>query len=464
MALLGEVVEAAGAALLPHGPYDPARAITGVHVSELPDPGRYLDGGELLLTTGIPLTGRDGDDRAYVKRLADHGIGAVGLGIGEGWSAPPHGLVSACVDAGVPLLLVPDGEPFLAVSRAYGQVTGRDRDIAASRVAHAHTRLVRAAADGPRAVAQAIAESVGGWAAWIPLEPGLGGSAFYPPSLDAMLPHVETDVRDSLHRAGVTTASFVAHGSTAVAHAVRGHNRSIGALAVGTGRTLGRDDRQLVLTAVAVLELSVSARRSPGLTSGSALIVDLVMQGQTDAAHAVARVLGLSLPLEVRVRVRRGPTPDAAAALSTEHDTFGIDLLPPTLSGAPHDTASEPVPLGSVPRTVERLLAHREPSGTAGGRPVDRWLASLAAQPPLLVTARAHLAGGNRLEHTARVLGVHRNTVRQRLARIERLLGASFSDPDTTAELWIALRDLPLGAVRTGALPPRTPPPRALQP
>ncbi|MGO1920060.1 MAG: PucR family transcriptional regulator, partial [Microbacterium sp.] len=61
MTSLADLVRTAGTSLLPTSPFDAGRMITGVHVSELPDPGRYLDGGELLLTTGIPLTGRRRD-------------------------------------------------------------------------------------------------------------------------------------------------------------------------------------------------------------------------------------------------------------------------------------------------------------------------------------------------------------------------------------------------------------------
>jgi DNA-binding PucR family transcriptional regulator len=37
---------------------------------------------------------------------------------------------------------------------------------------------------------------------------------------------------------------------------------------------------------------------------------------------------------------------------------------------------------------------------------------------------------------------VHRNTVRQRVARCASLLGADLDDPDVRMELWFALRRL----------------------
>ncbi|HXQ89748.1 MAG TPA: PucR family transcriptional regulator ligand-binding domain-containing protein, partial [Solirubrobacterales bacterium] len=54
-----------------------------VHISELEDPTPWLSGGELLLTTGIQLTGAAGQ-RRFVERLAEHRL--AGLGVGTGFT------------------------------------------------------------------------------------------------------------------------------------------------------------------------------------------------------------------------------------------------------------------------------------------------------------------------------------------------------------------------------------------
>ena len=41
---------------------------------------------------------------------------------------------------------------------------------------------------------------------------------------------------------------------------------------------------------------------------------------------------------------------------------------------------------------------------------------------------------------TAAQLGVHRNTLRDRIGRIEQLTRRSLDDPDARAEIWLALR------------------------
>src|SRR5688572_33082985 len=51
--------------------------IRWVHVSELPDPTPWLEGGELLITTGLGIGQLSRPQREYVRRLA--GPGPAGL-------------------------------------------------------------------------------------------------------------------------------------------------------------------------------------------------------------------------------------------------------------------------------------------------------------------------------------------------------------------------------------------------
>ncbi|MFG2751103.1 helix-turn-helix domain-containing protein [Streptomyces xanthophaeus] len=60
--------------------------------------------------------------------------------------------------------------------------------------------------------------------------------------------------------------------------------------------------------------------------------------------------------------------------------------------------------------------------------------------PVLRETLRAWLAHHGSWDRTAAALAVHRNTVRQRIARAATLLGTDLDDPDTRMELWFALR------------------------
>jgi DNA-binding PucR family transcriptional regulator len=60
--------------------------------------------------------------------------------------------------------------------------------------------------------------------------------------------------------------------------------------------------------------------------------------------------------------------------------------------------------------------------------------------PALAETLRTWLSLHGSWDRTAVALSVHRNTVRQRIARCAALLGADLDDPDVRMELWFALR------------------------
>ena len=103
----------------------PETEITAVHVSELADPTAYLNGGELLLTTGMTLPGSlIGCDR-YVAALRETGVVALGFGVGPSHDRVPEPLTEACRRQGLPLLLVPPPTPFLTITQTYWQARTR---------------------------------------------------------------------------------------------------------------------------------------------------------------------------------------------------------------------------------------------------------------------------------------------------------------------------------------------------
>jgi DNA-binding PucR family transcriptional regulator len=67
-------------------------------------------------------------------------------------------------------------------------------------------------------------------------------------------------------------------------------------------------------------------------------------------------------------------------------------------------------------------------------------LAPVADSAALVATLRTWLALHGSWDRTAVALQVHRNTVRQRIARAAALLDMDLDDPDTRMELWFALR------------------------
>jgi PucR family transcriptional regulator, purine catabolism regulatory protein len=93
-----------------------------VHSSELPDPTPWLKGGELLLTTGMQLTGPK-LQRELIDRLADHDIAGLGFGTGFAHKRLPAALVKAARRREFPLFEVPYELPFIAITeRAFAQL------------------------------------------------------------------------------------------------------------------------------------------------------------------------------------------------------------------------------------------------------------------------------------------------------------------------------------------------------
>jgi purine catabolism regulator len=142
-----------------------AARVRWVHCSELLDPTPWLQGGEVLLTTGIQLTDPE-RQRAYVQRLADHRIAAVGFGSGFLYEELPQALVDAAEALSLPLFEVPYELPFIAIcERAFGHLVS-DGYAALRRSTEIQQQLERLVVDerGMDAVTAVVAEAIGGTA------------------------------------------------------------------------------------------------------------------------------------------------------------------------------------------------------------------------------------------------------------------------------------------------------------
>ena len=82
------------------------REVRWVHISEQPDVGRYLKGGELLCTTGMGLGFNEGLQRRYVAELAEVGIAGLVIRLGGTWKEPPTGLVREAVRLDLPVIVL----------------------------------------------------------------------------------------------------------------------------------------------------------------------------------------------------------------------------------------------------------------------------------------------------------------------------------------------------------------------
>src|SRR3954464_3399069 len=138
-------------------------AVRWVHSSELEDPTPWLNGGELLLTTGLQL-GDAAQQRAYVLRLVEHGLAGLGFGAGFGHEHVPEALREAAEEHEFPLFEVPYELPFIALTeKAFSHLVNEQYAVL-RRAISAHERLERIVLSerGLDGVASGLGSMIGG--------------------------------------------------------------------------------------------------------------------------------------------------------------------------------------------------------------------------------------------------------------------------------------------------------------
>ncbi|MBC9927688.1 MULTISPECIES: PucR family transcriptional regulator [unclassified Leucobacter] len=163
MATLSELlaIPQLGLRLVQAGPGDPE--VTWVSTTELTDLSAYLDGGELVLTTGLSLGPLDPAWRDVVASLARARVAAIGFGVGVTHDRIPAPLVAAASDFRLALIEVPPPTPFIAVSKAVAGLLAGDELQAAHRALGAQQRIIDAAVGGlgPAAVLAILSSATG---------------------------------------------------------------------------------------------------------------------------------------------------------------------------------------------------------------------------------------------------------------------------------------------------------------
>ncbi|MFD3450954.1 PucR family transcriptional regulator [Streptomyces sp. NPDC058691] len=451
-----------------------------VHTSEMEDPVPYLLGGELLLTAGVHFTAAAGTgaylDR-YVGRTVEAGAAALGFGLAPVHDETPAALIEACDRHGLPLVEVPPHTPFTAVARAVWQAMGEARNRELRHVTEAQQALAAAAArpDPVPAVLRGLARRLGAWAALVAPDGTEVHAAGTAP---------DAGIREAAHRlARVVGPAASARPPSSATDTLGGTRLSAYGLAGG-----GQDGRPaLVLAcphpdpadhsvanvAAVLLSLLTGPHLGTAEAARSAALVRLLLGA---AAEEVAPLLGPDGPWIVVHALRRGAPGDlpAAAALGAALGTALLEtgdeavrlLLPADREVVPQPGwtlgVSAPVPAaaladgdrqaaGAARRAVagrRALVRHRGGgSGMAGLVAPDdararalEVLTPIAGSPALVETLRTWIGLHGSWDRTSVALGVHRNTVRQRIGRAAAALDVDPDDPDVRMELWFALR------------------------
>jgi purine catabolism regulator len=454
----------------------PEAPVRWVATSELVDPTPFLEGGELLLTTGLATAGWRREWTGYVTRLRDAGVAGLGIGTGLTHRAPPRGLVRACEALGVNLVEVPRLTAFVAISRRTAGLLEQEEERAARTALDLQRRLTAAAAgpDPSSSILQQLAKATSGAAClFAPAGQLVAGS---PGELD--LSEIREQLKAIRSRGMHAALTLSEPGHVVIVQPIGLNQRPDSYLVTATTARPTEPQRRAVGTAAALLAL-VSEQQRQKLEDRrrvAARAFDLLMSGDHRTAQLVLD--RDAFPSKLQLLAARGPTEavddalsmaEAATALAVrvDGDLFVVaaataanrladELADLGLSVGVGDTASPGNLAGSRSTAVQALAR------TSEARPVVRWnrivhegLTALIDQPTAaafsasylgtltaeqLETLRSYLRHHGSQLKTAEELGIHRNTVGNRLAQLEHQLGGSLTDPDVRMTAWFALQ------------------------
>ncbi|WP_377269188.1 PucR family transcriptional regulator [Peterkaempfera sp. SMS 1(5)a] len=140
------------------------RPVRWVHISELPDIAGMLQGGELVLTTGIALPDHREGLARYVGELAE--VGAAGLVVEFGrryFDTLPRALVNAAEQHGLPLIALRRELRFVAVTEAVHAlvVNAQLEELRASEAVHQTFNELAVEGAEPAEVVREVARMAG---------------------------------------------------------------------------------------------------------------------------------------------------------------------------------------------------------------------------------------------------------------------------------------------------------------
>ncbi|GAA1869337.1 PucR family transcriptional regulator [Actinomadura bangladeshensis] len=438
----------------------PDAPVVWVAVSELEDPTPFLEGGELVLTTGMRLTSANA--AAYVARLVGRGVAGLGFAVGVIHETIPPELLAAARDQGLVLLEVPRPTPFIAIGKAVSRMLAAEWYEDVTRAYQAQRELTRAALTGPGALVTRLARLLGGWALLLDASGAVRHAE--PAGARSRAAALAPELARLRPRPAASVSLAVPDDHIAVQRIGLG-GRPRGFLAVGTDAPLPHAAHTIVGAAVALLTLQSETPRT-----GRELRASLaaLLLGRPDEGPSVprgpVRVLACAGGTAVLDALESDPAGARCPALPL--DGHCAVIVPDELAGAVE--ALLPGPIGvSAPATGDLAAALRQAEQALAaaaqteqdvlhytdlpGQGVlgllepglahafaDTLLAPLREED-LVETVRAYVAANGHGEAAARALGVHRHTLRARMRKAAELLGRDPDDPAVRAELWIAL-------------------------
>ncbi len=354
-----------------------------VHISELQDPTPWLSGGELMLTTGIPLD-TPAKQRAFVGILADRNLSGLGFGTGFTHEKLPKPLVEEAEKRDFPLFEVPYSTPFIAITeKAFARLVNEQYEVLQRGIA-VQRRLERLVLEerGLEEIAATVASAVGGTVAVLDGRgERLAGRGFRRQlSADAI-----TGIRrEALGHSGDGHPFVPSHPSVAgraLAHPVvspGGGPPQAWVVIVRDSGGLGDFERLILQQAVAVVALELMRRRVARETERRLAgdVLAAALGGRMEPTElrrrlepfgigeeAAVLVFDVAHPTETAASLEAALAADGCPAVVAPHSVGGRELLCAIVDAADRD------PIDAAATARKALAAGRGPVRAAASRP-----------------------------------------------------------------------------------------------
>ncbi|OXM61795.1 PucR family transcriptional regulator [Amycolatopsis vastitatis] len=414
------------------------RTVTRIYVTELPDPGRYLSAGELVLS-GLLWWREPGDAEPFVAALARSGAAALAAS-GADSGGIPDDVVSACARHRIPLLEVPADLSFSVITE---QVV-----LALAAASDGARKRLQAAAEAPVETLLERASAELGLPCWVLSAFGRVVAGASPLPLPA---------EDVVHR--------YAAGESGPLTMVQVEGRHAVPWLIAIGGPLSTAQAELAEEVAGLVGVTRARASRPEASLPDEVCVVALRTEDSDESRDVLRELLPGATLFESTGdtsyAATGRWPDSAAAeLSTAEPLLrakrilcGVSDPAPRAEGreiaryaleAAARRAGRVAVVEAGEVAAHRLLLAGAPDGLRAAlrrRVLGPLLDYDAEQHTDLVhTVRVFLECSGSPTRAAKALHVHVNTLRYRIGRASELLGADLAEFTDQLDVYLALR------------------------
>lgn len=441
-----------------------------IHVSELRDPTPWLEGGELLLTTGLGVGDSPARQVAYVRRLAAAGLAGLGFGVGFDFECVPRAMAAAADRLGFPVLTIPYELPFIAVTKVgFSHLASEQLELMTDALA-VHERLAEIvlAGGGLDTLLDVLYERLGcnlrvlDGAGRVLAERGRLPFSFEGALELPVGGHGDAAATLQAARGGEPFGEYdllvLHHGQTAVAFELQ-RRRAVSATELRLAGDLFEDLEHDRLEERTVARRLAAFGLDPDRPCASLVAEPLPGVSSERLRQELSREL-LASDLPHLSAARR----ESAALLvqaGDEHDVLALADRLASLDGVARIGVGRPAVGRGLGRSLLEARVSVEAAAPVGsyrdlgplelilGLPdaaleafVDRVLGDAACAPSLVDSLGVLLDCGCRWSDAADRLGVHRHTLRYRMDRLYERTGRHPDNPSDRMELWLAVKAL----------------------